>query len=571
MQIPLQEFELHIDETILQRGLTYFKKGRVNEPEEISSGHYEVIVQGTKNYMVRLNLKNETITEYSCDCPYDLGPVCKHITAVIFYMQQEELGIQKNADLKKSKPKPPKKKNITQRVDEILEKLSHDELKQFIKYQASSDTSFKGMLLSSFAHLDKNESKKVYTRQLKAILKTAADRSGFIDWRAVRSVGNAVRNLLETAQNHAKNGNYKSAMLISFAVLEEMTEALQFSDDSHDELGSNIHMAYNLLVDICSEKLSEESRKQLFDYTISSFEEKVFFGWEWHLGMIKIASMIFDNEDELKKIISLLDHVERREFDYEFEKAQTIKLQLLKKTRGEDEADKFMEQNIDNPSLRKVAIQKALLKKDYDKAISIAKDGVKFDSKKRPGLAMDWNECLLNIAIEQQDTEKIIEYARLLFVSSIKEKQQYYTLLKNVVDQKQWGNFVEELISDIKKKNLWLNIDLLATIYINEGSWKDLLSFLEQEMTHGFISIENVKQYETHLAKKYPKELAKLYEQGIIEIMENNAGRSHYKNACRYIRRMIKIGAKAEADKLIESLRKTYPQRRALMEELGRI
>ena len=83
---------------------------------------------------------------------------------------------------------------------------------------------------------------------------------------------------------------------------------------------------------------------------------------------------------------------------------------------------------------------------------------------------MDWYDCLLKIAIEQGDTEKIIEYARLLFVDSIKEKQQYYTLLKDVVDKKKWTAFIEELINDIKNRNMWLDFDLIASIYINEES-----------------------------------------------------------------------------------------------------
>jgi hypothetical protein len=43
MQIPLHHFEDFIDETILRRGLSYFKKGQVHEPEGIRTGEYEAI------------------------------------------------------------------------------------------------------------------------------------------------------------------------------------------------------------------------------------------------------------------------------------------------------------------------------------------------------------------------------------------------------------------------------------------------------------------------------------------------------------------------------------------------
>ena len=40
MKIPLSEFEQHVDETILKRGMKYFKGGLVQEPDELSSREF---------------------------------------------------------------------------------------------------------------------------------------------------------------------------------------------------------------------------------------------------------------------------------------------------------------------------------------------------------------------------------------------------------------------------------------------------------------------------------------------------------------------------------------------------
>ena len=97
MQIPLDQFEQIIDEKMLKRGLTYFKKGLVHEPEEISPNTYEAVVEGTEDYTVRLTVENDVVTDYSCNCSYDLGPVCKHVAAVILSLQEEELSLTKKA------------------------------------------------------------------------------------------------------------------------------------------------------------------------------------------------------------------------------------------------------------------------------------------------------------------------------------------------------------------------------------------------------------------------------------------------------------------------------------------
>ena len=68
MRIPLNEFEQLIDEKILKRGLSYFKGGAITDFSEISTGEYEAIVSGTEEYTVQLEISNNTITEYHCDC-----------------------------------------------------------------------------------------------------------------------------------------------------------------------------------------------------------------------------------------------------------------------------------------------------------------------------------------------------------------------------------------------------------------------------------------------------------------------------------------------------------------------
>jgi hypothetical protein len=62
-----------------------------------------------------------------------------------------------------------------------------------------------------------------------------------------------------------------------------------------------------------------------------------------------------------------------------------------------------------------------------------------------------------------------------------------------------------------------------------------------------------------------------MYSNGIMEYMENNVGRNHYQNACRYLRRMIKLGGRDEANRTISVLREKYPNHRALMEELNNV
>lgn len=385
MQIPLDQFEQYIDEKILKRGLSYFQDGCVGEAEEISAGVFEATVSGSDNYTVQLEISHNTITDYTCDCPYDDGPVCKHIVAVIFYLQQETLHLSQ-ADTHAGQVKNKKKatlaerKTTAQQVKELLNQVPHEDLKAFISERAAADSVFRNSFLSAFTWLNKSDSKEFYTRQVQSVLKSASGRKGFIEWNETKQAGKAINGLLALAQKHVDNENYKSAIFICTAVMEETVEALQYADDSNGTIGGCIDAAYQILYEMASLKLADETRKQLFNYALGAFEKKIFSGWDWHTGILSLAARLLTSEEEGLKIMKQLDKSHQSE--YEQEALQQIKLSVLRKTKGEQEANTFMEQNLSNPSFRREAIANAIKNKNYPGAITVVEDGIKQDAKK---------------------------------------------------------------------------------------------------------------------------------------------------------------------------------------------
>jgi hypothetical protein len=568
MNIPLNQFEQYIDETILKRGLSYFKKGCVNEPVEVTPGVYEAIVTGSENYTVKLKIKNEALVEHLCTCPYDMGPVCKHIAAVLFYLQQNELGLGSKArqlpeKREKASAKKGKKKTAEEQVKDVLETISHEELKQFILEKAAQEPSFRNIFLTSFIHRSTGESKEFYARQVKSILRTAAGREGFIYRSQTGSVGRSVNELLISAQKQSENKNYRSAVYICTALMEEMTVALQFSDDSNGDLSSIIYAAFDLLSGIAKEDLSEEVRILLLEYCIKAFEKGTYSDWDWHIGVLQLASRVVKTE-EAQRIITLIES--GRLSEYETDRALSIKLDLIKKTRGEKEAEEFIRRNLSIPAIRSEAIANALTNKEYEKAIKLSLDGIKQDEKDKPGVAKEWVGWLLKIAQAQNDTEKIIDYARALFIDNFKNEQDYYQVLKDHVNPEKWTAFVEGMIKEIALKHRPSDFNLIADIYIREQWWSRLLELIKMNPY-----IQYIEHYEKYLAGSYAPEVAELYRTSVIEYVRFSTGRNHYKTACRYLRRMLKLGAREKVNEIIEFFRKEYPQRTALLEELNTV
>ena len=560
MNIPLNEFEQLIDEIILKRGLSYFKGGAITDFSEVSNGEYEAIVSGTEEYSVQIEVSNNTITEHNCDCPYDMEPVCKHVVAVIFHLQQDELELNQPSV---SKPRKKKTKSVSQQIKELLKEISHENLIDFVQENSKKDKKFRNYFLASFGHLSQNQSKEFYQKQIQSILQTAAGRNGWIGWSDMKYVVNTTEPFLENAGKYLAGNNFENVFFISTALLEEMTEAFQYGDDSNGDLGYFVESAMELLSKLAQEKLPKALKKEVFEYCISTFNQKLFDGWDWHLGILHIASELVEQESDAEIILSCLDTING---EYEREQAQSFKLKLLRKFKDKKEVEKYINKHISNSSIRGSEIEKAFKNKDFDRALSLSKDGVNWDKKDKPGLVKVWYNWLLKVAQSQKDISKIIEYSRFLFIDNFQPEQDYYQILKENIEDEDWHPFLEEIIEEITPKQRWTYSELIRKIYIQEKWWDRLFLMLKQN-----LSMENIQQNEQYLSKDYSSELIELYSERIINYVEKYIGRNHYQTACRYLRRMKKLGGKEKVNELIELFRKQYPQRKALMDELNRV
>lgn len=560
MNIPLNEFEHIIDETILKRGLSYFKNGYVTEFSEISNGEFEANVSGTEEYTVTLKVENDIIIEHNCDCPYDMGPVCKHIVASIFYLKQDELNLNKqNIPLAKKK----KNKTVSQQLKEVLDKVSLQDLKEFIQEQSKMDKQFRNLFLSSFAHLNESQSKEFYKKQIRSVVNSATDRHGFIGWHEMKYLEQGIDPIITIAEKQLEVKNYKNTIYICTALMEEMTEAIQFSDDSNGYIGGVIDSSYEMLYDIATKNISAGIKTELFNYCITAFKKRLFDGWDWHTGILNVAYELTDNENEADIIIKCLDTVNG---EYERERAQSFKLDIISKYKDTKEVQRFIDKNITNSSIRNFEIEKAVNNKDFEKAIRLCKNGIEYDKNDKPGLVKNWYNWLLKIAQAQNDKTKIIEYSRFLFIDNFHPEQDYYQLLKQEIEPNKWKDFLEDIIKEITPKGGWKYNGLVRKIYINE-KWWDRLFLLLKENT----SLENIESNEKYLSKDYSQELIQLYSERLIKYVDKFMGRNHYQTACRYLRRMKKLGGNEKVNELIEYFKITYPKRKALLDELSRV
>ena len=563
MKIPLNSFEQLIDETILKRGLEYFEQGCVSEFNTIATNEYEAIVEGSEDYTVNLTLQNDIVVSHFCTCPYDLGPVCKHEVAVLFYMLQDELNLSENKPKKKKEQKKP---TIENQIKTILNSLDKATLQKFIIEHCKQDRKFRNYFLVSFGHINQQLDADFYRNQIKGIVKAASDRHGFIDWENMKYFNNTIEPLAKQLESYNLSNNHRQAFFLGSVLLEEMTKTLEDADDSNGDIGYFIDTALETLHAIAtSDNVDSALKKEIFEYCIQVYNKKLFSGWSWHLGILEVAETLSENETDADLLIACLD---KTGSDYEKESAQMMILRLLHHYKSEKEVSRFIEANLSNSRIREMEIQKAIEDKNFKYAKKLCEDGIETDKIQKPGLAIDWYRFLLKIAQIENDIPEIIKQAAFLFVNDSRSGEDYFELMRANTASEKWNDEVEKLIIHIQtqSKNSWISRELIRKIYIKQQWWNRLFELLKQTE-----SLENLEKEEQYLAKDYASELVAMYSARLMKYVEKFIGRDHYQKACRYLRRMKKLGGETEVNSLIEHFRKTYPMRKALLDELNNV
>ena len=570
MAIQLSNFEQQIDPTILKRGYEYFKNGYVTDVEDLGHGDYEATVEGSDTYTVSLHIEGDEVTDYECDCPYDWGPVCKHVAAVLFYLQKDLL--ETDIPLQKEKRNKPKKESEAAQFEKLLKQLTHEELKTFICDVCTKDKSLRRLFIAKHLSRLYPVSKELYDKQVKKLVETYADQYGFIDYQESSQLSNAVNEMIEEARRCVKTGEKDKALYMSEAIIEGMYKTIDNADDSDGEIGGCLEEAFDVLSELSKKDMDESLHNEMSGWLLRHYEAGSMKGWDWHADLMRIAIGMVKTEEEKKRIQTILEQVRPngKDWDWNYQTALDLRLQLIRQTEDEATALRFMETHVDNPDFRKELIEHALHEKDYDKAEGLAHEGVRKDDKDAPGLAEDWRNYLLQVYQATHHTEKIISLARHFFVDGSGRhhpNDYYYKLLKSLIPQTQWQRYVEGLIADINGKSRRDEpYNRVAQIYIWEKEWEKLFKLLRKSPS--FYRIEEAEKY---LATDHAEELATMYRHLIVDYLPDHIGRDHYQTVCKYIRRMAKLGHKPMALELIELLRTQYRNRRALQEELARV
>jgi hypothetical protein len=525
---------------------------------ETSPDHWQAKYQGNYGvYTVKINTDGKHRGTFSCSCPSDYYP-CKHI-AIVEAAIAERLA--KNAGNRK------KGKDPEMNVEEVLKKLTREELYDFMVKIVKNNPDLTNAVFLEFAEKIEDESNNKYVSVIRRGLETITfDEDDY--YSEYDLYIDVLDEWAEKAEGFLKEKNPREAVLIAQAYIEEFARWLWETADSDlvDYIPETYHSRpFEILekaaADSGSSKEKQVDVKELYDYCMAEMSKKKYAGLymvDCFNDLLMTLSITVNPEAFIAVQHNLLDKVQDKS-SYEAEKILDRIVGFYRKCHEPKKAWQYVEENIQINSFRRMVVEKRIKQKKFTEAKKLIHDYI--DQRKNTYDSDEWNEYLLQIAQKEKDIPAIRSISYLFIKNEFDE--QYYRIYKSAFSAGEWAEEFENLLRYYgTKKSFWGDpaADLLAA----EGLAERLMEHVGKK-----LSLEKMEKYYAFFAAAFPQETLALFRKAVDQYAADNTGRNHYEHIVNVFNKMKKIpgGEALTADMKAQYLIK-YKNRRAMVEIL---
>ena len=545
-------------EHILARGEAYYFEGAVLELHKTEHG-YHAVVEGTEDYEVDIEMEGGRVCEMYCSCPYaENGNNCKHMAAVLFEIEE-----QNEEDILAEGTCPDDQEK---EVEEIIERISEEELRSFVKGIAAQDSEIRNILMTRYAvKIDEKQMERL-KQGVDQLVWEYGDRSGYIDYRNALDFCWALENYLEDkVDTLIERKCYGQAFALTNYVFQTIGNIdIDDSDGGTSQVANVCYDKWKKILENCS----EEEKNEMFSWFMShlSCDYVVDYMEDY---MEDFLTHEFQNREMLEKMLKDLD--ERIEMQtsstdcgstwsarYGYENNIIKRLELMERLGfSAEEIREYRRQHWRFSVVRELEIQENLNNGNLDEAIRILQESKILD-KEYPGLIARYSEHLISIYETQPDKE-VYKKELLYYVFECPQNNLVHIYkLKKVCTDKEWDGYREKILKSPK------NYNILYPFMEKEGMYEPMLECLKKE-----TFIYNLDRYEKVLKEKFPEQVRDIYISYLRHEAERASNRNRYRELMKYLKKIRRYPrGKEKASEIAKNWRAVYYRRTAMMDEM---
>lgn len=536
---------------ILRRGKDYFIANLV-ENVYIKDNIIEATVYGSEEYKVEFIKDKDEIIDLECSCPHaKSGNKCKHMAAVLFYLEDKEQTLARQ-DIDKS-------------IDKLVEEADEIEVRDFLKDILKKDEKLLNIFKIKFQKGILPRDIKYYKNQINSIFGSYRGYDDFIDYK---NAWDFILELEEILENDIEAMLAKDQLKEAFELTNYIFIRLgdQDMDDSDGGTGEIASICLEIWEEIL-DKSDMELKREIFKWFIDHLDGSVIDYMEDYIEQI-IFDDFKENEFTEPKLIFIDNKIDKYKKDedswissYKLGQLVLHRINIMEENKVDQNIiEEYYKDNLDINEIRKDYIDICIDRKDYDMAVKLLKEG-KEKGKDWPGLVLDYSLILKDL-YKEMGKDKLYEEELWRLVLDYKAGDlDLYKELKSIYGDKEWINEREKVFS---KLSPYQGVDKL---YELEGLYDRLINLVLNSR-----DLYKLMEYEEVLKDIYPEELLNKYENTVETMARNTSDRAYYRKIVSILRRIKKYPKGEEkVDKIVSNWRLIYKNRPAMMDELSKL
>lgn len=339
--------------------------------------------------------------------------------------------------------------------DKLLQKISIDEYRAFIRHYATHDPDFRTAFEIHFAAKDENaDVTGKYTKLIRRIISQYSDR-GFVDYRSSFALSQEIDNLLRASHDMVHKSNFRDGFIIARVTLREMIKVITCCDDSAGCIGGSVGGAIQLIDTISSaDHAAPALREEIFSFLENELHDRVYFDYgDFGYGLFSIyrslAANLGKEESFLAFIQKQISQIPSDAYsDYEKEFLIKQKIKFFGETKQLEKARQLMDQHLDIVELRKEEVDRVLGENDVEQAKTLIREGIRIAERKdHPGTVAQWEKELWRVAELENDVSTIRHYAKH-FAFDRGFSKEAYDKWKSTYPADEWELVIEQYIQE---------------------------------------------------------------------------------------------------------------------------
>lgn len=552
------DFEELFEEKILERGYNYYLEDSVQDVTK-NGKHYEGIVYGTEIYEVQIEIDNNgNIESMDCDCPYAKENNCKHMVALLYYLENDGQITSKKVI-----------KN-TDNYDKIVDRISENDIKEFVLTKLYNDSNFQNEFRSYFIQYFEKTPKKVYEKRISQSVYQAIGRKGFIEYNETDKFTDSIYNYMEEANNLIKHKEYQAPFWIATLILEELPDLpIDDSDGTTSYVESECIEIIEKILNKCK---NANIINEIFSWIIEAIKEDTL--GDYLKGIEKLLDEYFIDDEFVNERLQIIEEKierlkEKEDYhsEYNLENLIKTKIALLYQLKKDKEALKTIKDNTYYVPIRRMLIDIEKENGNMDKVEELLQGGMEIAIERNHyGTVEYFIEKLLDLYKKLNQKEKYKNLVQETLFKYNRANFKYYKKLKEVYTKESWDIEKNNIIKEFEKDGKDYHREDLRLIYIEEGYYEKLYNSVISTPL-----FEVIIKYEKYLKKDFGGQLLKEYKK-IVDEKSRFTGKGNYEDVRKILEHMktFNNGQKL-VEKMVEEYKIKYANRKLMLEELNKI